>query len=278
MTRQLSRSIGAMTVGTVVGLAIAASAAAHVHVEAEDDAIAGQPAQLVFVVPNERAEVATMTIEIQMPQDVDLAEVVPGAVEGWTITTVTRAGDIVDMIRWDTTGPGLVGDESLELPVAVGPLPAVELLTFPTVQTYSDGTLVRWIEPAPPGGPEPELPVPTLAITPAPPGATTPPTDRVSTEAPTTALATTPASEPTIEPTSPPTEPVVATFPTATAAATASTAIDAPSTSVDVDDGGGDDDDDDGGSDLWPWVVAGVIVVLVISGAAIAIARRRTSS
>jgi uncharacterized protein YcnI len=259
-----------MTVGAIAGLAIAATAAAHVEVEAEGDAVAGQPARLTFVVPNERADDATMTIEIQMPQDVDLADVVPGAVEGWTITTTTRGGDIVDTIRWDTTGPGLVGDESLELPVAVGPLPAVELLTFPTVQTYFDGTVVRWIEPAPPGEPEPELPVPTLAITPAPPGATTPPTEPAAT-APTEPAATT---EPTTEPTSQTTDAVVvATSPTDTATVTAATAIDAPSTSVETDDA----DDDGGGSDVWPWVIGGIIVVLMIGGAAIAFARRRTS-
>ena len=113
---------------------------------------------------------ATVSIEIQMPQDVDLTDVVPDEVEGWTITTSDAVdGDIVDTITWDATGPGLVGEESVELPVAVGPLPEVESLTFPTVQTYDDGEVVRWIEPAPPGEPEPELPVPTLAITPASP-------------------------------------------------------------------------------------------------------------
>ena len=118
---------------------------------------------------------STVSIEIQMPQDLDLTDVVADEVEGWTITATTRDGDIVDTITWDATGPGLVGEDSVELPVAVGPLPAVESLTFPTVQTYDDGEVVRWIEPAPPGEPEPELPVPTLEITPASPDATTAP-------------------------------------------------------------------------------------------------------
>ena len=54
--------------GVVAGVAIAATASAHVHVEVDGDAIAGQPAQLVFEVPNERDDAATMTIEVQMPQ------------------------------------------------------------------------------------------------------------------------------------------------------------------------------------------------------------------
>jgi uncharacterized protein YcnI len=245
---------------------IGATASAHVEVEAEGDAIAGQPAQLVFVVPNERSDHVTVSIEVQMPQDVDLTDVVPGEVDGWAFTTTTRADDVVDTILWEATGPGLVGDESVELAVAVGPLPAVEFLTFPTVQTYNDGEVVRWIEPAPPGEPEPALPVPTLAITPAPPGATTAPTEPAATAAPTTEAAATPVTEPTTPSTG---GVVAATSPTDTATVTAATEITAPSTSVEADG--------DGGSAVWPWVVAGVIIVLVAGGAAIAIARRRTS-
>ena len=180
MTRKLPRWIGATITGVVAGVAIAATASAHVHVEVDGEAIAGQPAQLVFEVPNERDDAATMTIEVQMPNEADLTDVVPAEVEGWTITTTTREGttvdgDVVDTIRWDATGPGLVGEESAELPVAVGPLPAVESLTFPTIQIYDDGETVRWIEPAPAGEPEPELPVPTLEITAASPDDTTAP-------------------------------------------------------------------------------------------------------
>ena len=104
----------------------------------------------MFTVPNERPDQATVSIEIQMPQDVDLADVVPEDVEDGRSPPRTADGDIVDTITWDVSGSGLVGEDSVELPVAVGPLPEVESLTFPTVQTYDDGEVVRWIEPAPP--------------------------------------------------------------------------------------------------------------------------------
>ncbi|MEY2570159.1 MAG: hypothetical protein QOE63_509, partial [Acidimicrobiaceae bacterium] len=38
-------------------------------------------------------------------------------------------------------------------------------ISFPTIQTYSDGQEVAWIEATPPGGAEPDHPVPTLALT-----------------------------------------------------------------------------------------------------------------
>ncbi|MGW1879143.1 DUF1775 domain-containing protein, partial [Streptomyces sp. NPDC001975] len=38
-------------------------------------------------------------------------------------------------------------------------------LTFKTLQTYSDGKVVRWIEEAGSGGEEPENPAPTIKLT-----------------------------------------------------------------------------------------------------------------
>jgi uncharacterized protein len=173
VTGKLPKWLGAALAGIVAAGAIAAAASAHVHVDVEGEATAGQPAELVFEVPNERDDAATVSIEVQMPREADLTDVVPAAVEGWGITTTLRDDDVVDTIRWDATGAGLVADASAALAVGVGPLPAVESLTFPTVQTYDDGEVVRWIEPAVAGQPEPELPVPTLAIAAAPPDATT---------------------------------------------------------------------------------------------------------
>ena len=272
MRRKLSRLIGVSTIAAIAGLALAATASAHVGVEADGDAVAGQPARLVFRVPNERDDASTVSIEIQMPQDLDLTDVVADEVEGWTITATTRDGDIVDTITWDATGPGLVGEDSVELPVAVGPLPAVEFLTFPTVQTYDDGEVVRWIEPAPPGEPEPELPVPTLEITPGSPDATTAPSAAPTVPEP---VETEPPAPEATEATTSETDAVVAPAPTAdstpdTATITETTEVSPSSTAVEADD------EDD--SPVWPWVVVGAIVfVVVVVGGGAVIARRRSS-
>ena len=273
VTSKLFRCIGATTAGVVAGIAMAAVASAHVHVDVDGEAIVGQPAQLVFEVPNERDDAATVTIEVQMPQDTDLTDVVAGAVEGWTISTTTRDGDIVDTIRWDATGPGLVGEESAALPVAVGPLPAVEFLAFPTIQTYDDGEIVRWIEPAPADGPEPELPVPTLAITAAAPGDTTAPTEPPATDAP---LPTEPSPTASTDPTTPPGETlVIAPAPSGTDAVDDAATDAAPTEVTETPTTLGTDDDN--GAAVWPWVVVIIVIVVVGGGVAIAIARRRTS-
>lgn len=44
-------------------------------------------------------------------------------------------------------------------------------MTFLAVQTYDSGEVVRWIEPTPEGGEEPESPAPVLSMTGAAPGA-----------------------------------------------------------------------------------------------------------
>jgi uncharacterized protein YcnI len=268
VTRRVERWIAAAVTGIVAGAALAASVSAHVHVDVEGGAIAGKPAQLVFEVENERADAATVSIEIQMPREADLTDVAPAEVDGWAVTVTTRDGDIVDTVRWDATGAGLVGEESAALPVAVGPLPAVESLTFPTVQTYEDGEVVRWIEPAPAGEPEPDLPAPTLAITAAAPADTEAPVAPPATDAP---APTEPAATAAIEPTTPSTEIlVIATADTASDTSDAATAeATASPTTVETDDGDG--------AAVWPWVVVVIAIVVVGGGIAIAIVRRRPS-
>ncbi len=44
-------------------------------------------------------------------------------------------------------------------------LPEGDSVSFPTTQTYSDGTVVRWDQAPLPDGGEPEYPVPTLSLT-----------------------------------------------------------------------------------------------------------------
>ncbi|MCU1487774.1 MAG: hypothetical protein JWN67_4520, partial [Actinomycetia bacterium] len=77
---------------------------------------------------------------------------------GWTVTktdtTITWAGG--------TIAPG----EFQEFEISVGPLPAVDELVFKAVQTYDDGTVVRWIDPTPADGTEPDHPAPTLHLVP----------------------------------------------------------------------------------------------------------------
>jgi uncharacterized protein len=96
---------------------------------------------------------------------------------GWTHSEVTSKlakpivtddGDIttaVTRVTWTATAGGLRPGEFGEFTILAGQLPDVATLTFGALQTYSDGSVVRWIETAAPGSSaEPEHPAPTLTL------------------------------------------------------------------------------------------------------------------
>jgi len=77
------------------------------------------------------------------------------------------AGDVTQVV-W--TGGPLTGDNSVKLPLTIGAVPSgTDTVTFKAVQTYDNGDEVRWIEPTPPGGAEPEHPTPVLYVKGNPP-------------------------------------------------------------------------------------------------------------
>ncbi|NUS17548.1 MAG: DUF1775 domain-containing protein, partial [Streptomyces sp.] len=72
--------------------------------------------------------------------------------------------DAVSEITW--TGGKITAGHYEDFDVAFGQLPDdTDQLTFKTLQTYSDGKTVRWIEEAAQGDEEPENPAPALKLT-----------------------------------------------------------------------------------------------------------------
>jgi uncharacterized protein YcnI len=150
-------ALGALTVLT------AAPAWAHVHVEA-DRTQPGVDATLTFEVPNESDKgAATTELTVALP---NLTSVSTQQMPGWTVRLDRDvAAGTVKSITW-TAAPsaGIAPDQFALFRVAVL-LPKTDSVSFPATQTYSDGTVVKWDEPTPPGGAEPEHPSPTLALT-----------------------------------------------------------------------------------------------------------------
>ena len=165
---------GASAAGAVVLLA--SPAAAHVSVSAPGAAPGGF-ATLTFSVPNERDDATTTKVQVTMPEGNPIPEASVEPVPGWTVdvqkapldTPVTSdEGDeiteAVSTVTW--SGGSIAAGQFQRFVVSAGPLPeGVDSLTFPTIQTYSDGEEVRWIEDTPPGGDEPENPAPVLELT-----------------------------------------------------------------------------------------------------------------
>ena len=170
MKRALRRAaVGAAAVAALVGLPWT-TASAHVTIITYGAVEAGGFATIGFNVPNERDDSGTVALAVQMPPDHPFTSVRTQPKPGWEIETTTRAveGDeVVDTITWTASdGTEIAPGQFDQFWISVGRLPEdVDSVEFPAVQTYASGEEVRWIEPTPAGGEEPEHPAPALALT-----------------------------------------------------------------------------------------------------------------
>lgn len=158
-------------------LAVASPAAAHVSVS-PGDATVGERARVDFRVPTESDTESTVALEVHFPEETPISSVSVGKVPGWTAEVALRELDqpiegghgeqiteVVESITWTADNPDaeIKPGEFGEFPVNLGPLPEAEQLFFPTLQTYSDDEVVRWIE-EPQGDAEPDFPAPSLTL------------------------------------------------------------------------------------------------------------------
>jgi uncharacterized protein YcnI len=196
--RRFAIVLAAAAIGLV---AVAAPAWAHVVVS-PSSAAKGSDAVLAFVVPNEKENATTTKVVVQFPTDHPIAEALVEPVAGWTAkateSTVktpiqTDAGPVntaVKSVTWTATGAGIAVGDFQEFKVSVGLPNDADSLAFPTIQTYSDGSEVDWVQVAPAGGPEPDNPEPLLTLTAGNAGgaATTPTTTATGAPAATTSV------------------------------------------------------------------------------------------
>ena len=157
-----------------IGLVFVAQAAAHAELTPEKVPAGGVSTFVLSVEGEESAP--TVKIAMQLPPG--MANLKPANVPGWQVNLGGR------VITW--TGGRIAQGETGKFEIT-GQFPNSPgtTLKFPVVQTYGNGTVVRWI-----GAPSSETPAPRIELTasaappppPPPPQATTPTT--TSTNAP----------------------------------------------------------------------------------------------
>ncbi|MEU4474713.1 DUF1775 domain-containing protein [Micromonospora sp. NPDC023888] len=176
------RRIAAVTALTAAGLLLWPGAAQAADVTTTPtQARQGDAVRLEFSVPEERAGTKTNQIEVRLPVDAPVAEVYPMSVNGWAPRISSRTLDkpvagihssgvstVTTAVTWVRVGESDPGPARLAL--SMGPMPQVERLTFEVVQTYADGTVVRWADAAG------RHRAPALTLLPAAPGAAGPAT------------------------------------------------------------------------------------------------------
>jgi uncharacterized protein YcnI len=167
-------SVVVATAGLLV--AVAAPAEAHVTVN-PNTATPGGYTKVTFRVPNETDNADTTKLEVAFPADQPIASVSVKPVPGWTaaptrskLATPIKAHDheiteAVSRIVWTADADSAIKPGQFqEFDVSLGPLPASGQLVFKALQTYSDGTVVRWIDEPSSDGTEPEHPAPVLKL------------------------------------------------------------------------------------------------------------------
>jgi periplasmic copper chaperone A len=150
---------------------------AHVTVTAPGVTRGGGDQEITFRVPVEK-NLDTVKLQVQLPTSTPIASVDVKPVPGWTHSEQTTKlstpiktddGDITEAvteITWTAEkGQGLKPGEYGDFTFIAGQLPDVASLTFPAIQTYSDGSTVKWIQRQTPGSEEPENPAPVLKLT-----------------------------------------------------------------------------------------------------------------
>ncbi|MEY2453731.1 MAG: hypothetical protein QOD92_3305 [Acidimicrobiaceae bacterium] len=168
------RLAAAAALGVAVLLMTAAPALAHVTVD-PSIATKGGFTKLSIRVPNEMDTANTVKVDVKFDENHPLASVSVKPKAGWTPQVIKKklatplqtddgqVTEAVSEIVWSggTIAPGQFD----EFEVSVGPLPSnIDVLLFPTIQTYSDGTEVSWIQQAFDGQPEPDHPAPALHL------------------------------------------------------------------------------------------------------------------
>ena len=168
------------------GALLAAATPALAHVTAQPaQAEQGDYAVIALRVPTESDTAGTVKLQVTLPTDTPISSVRTTPRPGWTATLtkiplnppVERNGrtltEAISTVTW-TADPGTrIGPgEFADFPLSLGPLPEVDRLVLPAVQTYDDGEVVAWDQAPTPDGAEPERPAPAVSLSPAavPPG------------------------------------------------------------------------------------------------------------
>src|SRR4051794_19522485 len=165
-----NRKLAAAT--AVAVLALPAAAQAHVTLQ-PDQAAAGAFTVLDVRVPTERDNASTAKIDVKFPAGFAAARY--QAVPGWRVRVITKKlatpiqtddGPITEGVdrmvftRTSRSG-GIKPGQFQDFPISVQiPGKAGDKLTFKALQTYSNGTVVRWI-----GAPGSDTPAPQVTVT-----------------------------------------------------------------------------------------------------------------
>lgn len=166
MFRYRRTAVVALGAAVFGALALASPASADVTAS-PSEATRGGGAKVTFRLTEDRPGAYTTKVQLIAPVDNPIGEMYPMSQDDWAPATETRSLDeavaglhgmpvteTTASITWTRVSPEPATPGPIELVVSMGPMPTQgDALAFTLVQAYSDGTVVRWADPA--GGAHP---------------------------------------------------------------------------------------------------------------------------
>lgn len=172
------RSIASVSGAVLLSLLFGSTAGAHVTVHPGTLPAGSHDVELTFRCPNERDSANTVGLQVYFPTNLPLLTVDVLPVPGWTSKVDTKTlstpiqtddgsvSQIVTDVNWTASTGGIAPAQYEDFSIAVGSMPSTAgTLIFKSLQTYSSGEVVRWIQVAAPQDPNPDSPAPTLTLT-----------------------------------------------------------------------------------------------------------------
>jgi uncharacterized protein YcnI len=173
----MMRKLGIVALGVLAFTVLDAGvAAAHVTVSPSSLPQGTSDAVLTFRVPNESTTASVVALQIQFPLSHPIVLLSPEAGSGWNVS--------VHMERLSkpiTTDDGTFTSTTSEIDWSGGSIPVGQFgqfnvlaqgiptgtseLVFKAIQSYSDGTVVSWIQVPDHAVPNPPHPAPTITLT-----------------------------------------------------------------------------------------------------------------
>lgn len=169
------RRIAVLLLAVPILFCCAGVAYAHVTVR-PTTATAGRETTFTFRVPTEKDDADTVRLMVVLPTSPPIPNVLLQPVPGWRAEVATRktarpvqtddgpVSTTVARITWTATDrrAAIRPGEFQAFTISTGPLPRGRLI-FKVVQSYSGGSVVRWIDP-PVRGDQPAHPAPVVRV------------------------------------------------------------------------------------------------------------------
>ena len=151
--------------GVVLAIGLFGSPAwAHVEVSADKPQAGATNVTVTFTSEAESASAGIASEQVTLPAGITTDQVrLANGPAGWVLSPEPNG--------FKVGGPALPVGTDAQVSVVITALPATATeLMFKLIETYSDGTIVRWIDETQAGQPEPDHPAPILKLAAAAPG------------------------------------------------------------------------------------------------------------